>query len=108
MRFLVLFVLPCALTFANIISSLYTGQSPLSAVQGFNNEGGSLNVSASGNYRLGQISHAGSRSIYDLSYQVYRNVLDFGARGDGIQDDTNAIQNAISCRSSADIISGVH
>jgi glucan 1,3-beta-glucosidase len=29
-------------------------------------------------------------------YQMYRNVKDFGAVGDGVTDDTEAINNAVS------------
>jgi glucan 1,3-beta-glucosidase len=30
----------------------------------------------------------------DTSYQVFRNVKDFGAKGDGVTDDTEAIRDA--------------
>jgi glucan 1,3-beta-glucosidase len=32
----------------------------------------------------------------DTSYQVFRNVKDFGAKGDGVTDDTDAINRAIT------------
>lgn len=42
------------------------------------------------------IEHTGiSPFLEDPSYAVFRNVKDFGAKGDGITDDTEAIQKAI-------------
>jgi glucan 1,3-beta-glucosidase len=42
------------------------------------------------------IEHTGiSPFLEDASYAVFRNVKDFGAKGDGITDDTEAIQKAI-------------
>ncbi|KAI0930177.1 hypothetical protein AcV5_006960 [Taiwanofungus camphoratus] len=59
---------------------------------------GAGNSTPSDPFWMQDITHQGTSAFNSdpSSYQVFRNVKDFGAAGDGTTDDTDAINNAIS------------
>ncbi|KAH0556494.1 hypothetical protein GP486_005605, partial [Trichoglossum hirsutum] len=70
------------------------GPSPVKAIPTPTNS----TVIAGSNFWMGSIKRQGIAAFNSnpSNYQVFRNVRDFGAIGDGIADDTAAINNAIS------------
>lgn len=53
-------------------------------------------AAATSSYWLANIARQGTVGYGTASYQIFRNVQDFGAKGDGSTDDTAAINAAIT------------
>ena len=74
--------------FAIIMSSSQSaGAAPTNATQP---------TGAASTYWISQIERRGIVAFGDPGHKVYRNVRDFGAKGDGTTDDSDAINSAIS------------
>ncbi|GAB1197984.1 hypothetical protein APSETT444_007290 [Aspergillus pseudonomiae] len=54
------------------------------------------------NYWLSSLGSHGQSPLAQSGYQFFRNVKDFGAVGDGVTDDTAAINRAVTAFSSSD------